>query len=54
MVLSYEALAEDLTADDLLEPLVAAVEQPPVVMRDRVDEPRGAYDEVAYQRPATT
>jgi MoxR-like ATPase len=53
LVLSYEALAEDLTADDLIEPLVAAVEQPPVVMRDRVDEQRHDYDEVAYQRPPT-
>ena len=53
MVLSYEALAEDLTADDLIEPLVAAVEQPPIVMRDRVEEQRQEYDEVAYQRPTT-
>ena len=52
MVLSYEALAEDLTPDDLLEPLVAAVPQPPIVMRDRVEE-RAPVDELAYQRPTT-
>jgi MoxR-like ATPase len=52
MVLSYEALAEDLTADDILEPIVAAVPQPPIVMRDRAEEAQ--LDEVAYQRPATT
>jgi len=52
MVLSYEALAEDLTADDILEPIVAAVPQPPIVMRDRAEEAQ--FDEVAYQRPATT
>ena len=52
MVLSYEALAEDLTPDDLLEPLVAAVPQPPIVMRDRV-EGRAPVDELAYQRPTT-
>ncbi len=52
MVLSYEALAEDLTADDLLDPIVAAVPQPPIVMRDRTEE--GQNDEAAYQRPAIT
>jgi MoxR-like ATPase len=52
LVLSYEALAEDLTADDLLEPIVAAVHQPPIVMRDRSEE--ADLDEAAYQRPAIT
>ena len=52
MVLSYEALAEDLTADDLLEPIVAAVQQPPIVMRDRAEEAN--IDEAAYQRPSIT
>ena len=35
MVLSYEALAEDLTADDLLSPIIDAVPVPDVVVRGR-------------------
>ncbi|HQE32072.1 MAG TPA: MoxR family ATPase, partial [Propionibacteriaceae bacterium] len=34
MVLSYEALAEDLTADDLLAPIIDAVPVPDVVVRE--------------------
>jgi MoxR-like ATPase len=35
IVLSYEALAEDLSADDLLTPILEAVPVPAAPLRDR-------------------
>jgi len=42
LVLSYEALAEGIGADDVLEPVVAAVSMPDVPLRDRRPQPSEA------------
>jgi MoxR-like ATPase len=42
LVLSYEALAEGISADDVLEPVVAAVSMPDVPLRDRRPQPSEA------------
>jgi MoxR-like ATPase len=47
LVLSYEALAESVTADDLLTPILAAVSMPEEPMRDRRQQP-GPTPEVQW------
>jgi MoxR-like ATPase len=47
LVLSYEALAESVTADDLLTPILAAVAMPEEPMRDRRQQP-GPTPEVQW------
>ncbi|MGO4343313.1 AAA family ATPase [Pedococcus sp. 2YAF34] len=42
LVLSYEALAEGIGADDVLEPVVAAVSMPDVPLRERRPQPSEA------------
>jgi MoxR-like ATPase len=42
LVLSYEALAEGIGADDVLEPVVATVSMPDVPLRERRPQPSEA------------
>ncbi len=53
IVLSYEALAEDLSPDDLLSPILDAVAIPTVPLRERSDSPttRGASGSSPWTRP---
>ncbi len=57
LVLGYEALAEELTPDDLLDPILAAVEPPAEVLRRReapgplLPGPQRADDGSPWRRP---
>jgi MoxR-like ATPase len=54
VVLSYEALAEDLSADQVLAPIVAAVPVPAVPIRERptgTGVPAGGVEDSSWARP---
>ena len=42
LVLSYEALAEGMSADDILTPILNAVTVPDVPLRERPQQPAGS------------
>ena len=52
LVLSYEALADDVTADDIIDRILATVPVPELVLRERIVPRRSLTPSDAMSEPA--